>query len=128
MTALQKLKWLILEKYKTFDSDIALPEITLENIDKVYDGEDVDYALQDAKEEIRGTGIHTEIPAPYSRNYESQSVAKQCPDGSWVGWTYWYGGGKYGEPEAINWMDDAYDLNCTEKQELVTVRTFTKKG
>ena len=49
------------------------------------------------------------------------------PDGSWVGWTYWYGGGKYGEPEAIDWMDDAYDLACTEEEKVVTVRTFTKQ-
>lgn len=27
----------------------------------------------------------------------------QAPDGTWVGWTYWYGGGKYAEPSAIPW-------------------------
>lgn len=30
------------------------------------------------------------------------------------------------EPEAVKWMDDAYDLDCEEKQVTVTQRTFTK--
>jgi hypothetical protein len=35
-------------------------------------------------------------------------------------------GGKYGEPEAVEWIDDAYDLVCTEEEKVVTVRTFAK--
>lgn len=47
-------------------------------------------------------------------------------DGSWVGWVYWYGGGKHGDPEDIEWMKDAYDLELTETEKLVVVQEFKK--
>lgn len=72
--------------------------------------------------------METGLPAPSSRHYESEAVAYQYVDGSWVGWSYWYGGGKHGEPEAIDWMEDAYDVNCTEEEKVVVVRTFTAKA
>ncbi|UZS00892.1 hypothetical protein [Pseudomonas phage vB_PsaM_M1] len=91
--------------------------------EKMYD-EDI---LWDAISEIRCSGINTNIACPYSRHYESQSVALQCIDGSWVGWTYWYGGGKHGEPESIDWIEHAYDLDVKEEEKLVIVREFSKK-
>jgi hypothetical protein len=48
----------------------------------------------------------------------------QTAEGEWIGWTFWYGGGKHGEPGAIDWMSDAYHLNCTEEEKVVVVRTF----
>jgi hypothetical protein len=50
----------------------------------------------------------------------------QMPDGTWVGWTYWYGGGKHGEPSAMPWIEDAYNLDCKEERVMMTKRTFTK--
>lgn len=88
--------------------------------------EDIDQYEQDAKSEIREGDVETDVPAPYSRHYESKSVAAKTPDGSWVGWTYWFGGGKHGEPESIDWIDDAYDLNCVEEEKMVVARTFSK--
>ena len=82
--------------------------------------------VQEARSEVRSSGIETGLPCKGSCHYESESVAAKMPDGSWVGWTYWYGGGKYGEPESIDWMDDAYDLDCAEEEKVVTVRTFSK--
>ena len=38
-----------------------------------------------------------------------------------------HGGGKHGEPEAIDWMDEAYDLDVTEEEKLVVVKTFKVK-
>ena len=76
--------------------------------------------------ELREGDEETGLPCEYSRHYESESVAAQMPDGSWVGWTYWSGGGKHGEPEAMDWMGEAYDLNCKEEQKMVTVREFKK--
>jgi len=58
------------------------------------------------------------------RHYESKAVAMKMPDGSWIGWTYWYGGGKHGEPEAIDWMNEAYDVDCHEEEKVVVVQTF----
>jgi len=80
----------------------------------------------DAKSEVREGDVETGLPCDWSRHYESKSVAAKLPDGSWVGWTYWYGGGKHGEPEAVDWIEYAYDLTCTEEEKVVVVRTFEK--
>lgn len=102
----------------------------LSNIDDEYDKyqESFKYGdnIQDAENEVRGGDDETEIPSPDSRHYESKSVASKMDDGTWVGWTYWYGGGKWGEPEAMDWISDAYFLDCNETTKMVTVRSFSK--
>tara|TARA_Y100000310_G_scaffold96388_1_gene94157 strand:+ start:70 stop:516 length:447 start_codon:yes stop_codon:yes gene_type:complete len=81
--------------------------------------------LQEIECEFRGGEALTDISSEYSRHYESKSVAANI-DNQWVGWTYWYGGGKHGQPEEIEWMCDAYFLTCKEEVKTVTVRTFEK--
>lgn len=81
--------------------------------------------LQDARSEFRQGEQETEIECDWSRHYESKSVAAEMDDGSWVGWTYWYGGGKHGEPEAGDWMEDSYDLGFIEETKIVKI--FSKK-
>jgi len=103
-----------------------IPDVVDEsNVDDVYDEflETID-AYQDFEYEFRECGIDTDVEAPRSRHYESKSKAYQLPCGQWVGWTYWYGGGKHGEPESIEWMAYAYLLDVSEEQKVVTVRTF----
>jgi hypothetical protein len=124
MTPEQKIKHSILHKYFT-ENDIALPVITEDTIDDLYD-ENID-DLGDTEYEFRSGDEETDIPCDYSRHYESQSVAAKMVDGSWVGWTYWYGGGKHGEPQSMPWMEEAYDLDIQEEEKLVVIRTFTKK-
>jgi len=80
--------------------------------------------MQDAKSDLRGGTDETGLDCESSRHYESKAVAAQMLDGSWVGWTYWYGGGKHAEPESIEWIDDAYDVTMTEVQKVV--REFAK--
>jgi len=123
MTPEQKIKWAILAHaaYKE-----PAPEYPCANVDDLYDQLVENDGHWDAKEEIRGGGIETDLPCDFSRHYESKAVAMQMPDKSWVGWTYFYGGGKHGEPSAIDWMEEAYDLNCLEEERLLVVRTFTK--
>ena len=91
-----------------------------ERFDELY-GED---EMSDAMSEFRSGQVATNLPCDYSRHYESKSVAAEMLDGSWVGWTYWYGGGKHGEPEAIDWVDDAYDVTFVE--ETVVVKKFSR--
>ena len=106
--------------------DTSFDEITSDNIDEVWD--DNDDLVQDELYEFREGEVETGIPSKnYSRHYECHEVASQMVDGSWVGWTYWYGGGKYGEPEAVDWMDSAYNLDCVEEEKVMVVRTFSKK-
>lgn len=99
--------------------------VTAENVDALFDESNEGWELQDARNEMRSGQVETGINCEWSRHYESKAVAAQMPDGSWVGWTYWYGGGKHGEPGAIDWVDSAYDLICTEEVKTMTVRTFT---
>lgn len=132
MNAVYKLKWMIiLRAIQMYKIEYTLPDfkdLTEELINEIWDNLDEinDCAIQDAKEEVRSGEVETDIVCDYSRHYESKSVAAKAPDGTWIGWTYWYGGGKYGEPEAMEWISDAYDLDCVEEEKIVTVRTFSK--
>lgn len=125
MTPEQSIKHAILLKAAGFGG-FDLPEITADSIDKVWDEIDDDGSVQDATSEVRCGGEETGLSCRISRHYESKAVAAKMPNGKWVGWTYWYGGGKHGEPEAIDWMEEAYFLNVTEEEKVVVVRTFEK--
>lgn len=137
MTATQKIKWAILTR-ACAAGDVMYPLATIKHsdlekqIDHLYDTLLVQQDLhQDLENEFRLGEAHTDIEPthPFERGltyYEKKSVAAQMPDGSWVGWIYWYGGGKHSEPEAIDWMSDAYDLTVEEKPVQIIQRTFTK--
>jgi hypothetical protein len=104
------------------------PLETTEQISAAYEAlAEVD-AHWDYESDFRSGEVKTNIPCPSDRNYESQSVAMQTAEGDWVGWTYWYGGGKHGEPGLIDWMEDAYDLVCHEEEKMMVVRTFERKS
>ena len=124
MTPEQKIKHaLILLASEPPICKLDIVPITADNVDDLYDDIDATDCIYD----FRQGEVETNIPTPYSRHYEAKSVAALMPDGSWVGWTYWYGGGKHGDPESIDWMEDAYDLNVVEEEKLVIVRTFSIK-
>lgn len=125
MTPEQRIKQLILHRQAEWEKNDP-PAVTADNIDEVFDAANEDWGLQDAINDVRYGGMETQLPCESSRHYESKSVATKALDGSWVGWTYWFGGGKHGEPEAMPWMEDAYEVFCTEEQKMVTVRTFSK--
>lgn len=121
MTPEQKIKYTILTRAERGVG------ITAENVDDAYEtAKEEAESIYDYEYEFREGEVETGIECDYSRHYECKSVAAKTPDGSWVGWTYWYGGGKYGNPEEIDWMEYAYDLNVTEEEKLVTIQTFTK--
>ncbi len=114
---------MILEKLRKWG--LELPEITAANIDALWYGLREDN-LYDAQNEVRCSGEKTGIKSSeISPHYECDEVAAKCPDGTWVGWTYWHGGGKNGEPAEVEWVDYAYNVVLTEEQKMVTVRTFT---
>lgn len=120
-----KLKYAILNLQAEWDGESLPKHLSEEEIEDLWDEAD---CLHDATSEIRCGDVETNVPCDYSRHYESKSVAAQCPNGEWVGWTYWYGGGKHGCSKEIEWIPYAYDLDCVEEEKLVIVRTFTKKG
>lgn len=98
---------------------------TPEEVEQAWGDDESDDTL-DELEAIREGEVETDIKADWNRYYESKSVAA-CINGRWVGWTYWYGGGKHGNPEEIPWMEDAYFLDCVETLELVKLRKFIKQ-
>ena len=101
---------------------------TDENIDLAYEDIDKNFPseIQEYQDEFRSGSVETNIDPEYSRHYESRSVAVEI-DNEWIGWTYWYGGGKWGQPETIDWISDSYFLTCREEQVMTTVRTFSLK-
>jgi hypothetical protein len=127
MKASNKLKLLILAKWHSKYG----PNTTEAEIEADYDSIDSDdegdkgYCFQDAESEIRGSGEETGIdPKVYSNHYEVAVHAKKSLDGSWVGFNYWFGGGKHGDPGAMDWIDTAFDL--TAKDVVKTVRVFER--
>ena len=129
MTPEQKLKHAIILKGIELGSiDAPIKEVTAENVNDIFEALSENWELQDAISEIRSSGTETRLPCPWSRHYESESVAARMPDGSWVGWTYWFGGGKHGEPEAVEWIEDAYEVECKEEEKLIVVKTFSVKA
>lgn len=129
MNAYQTLLAIIVERAREngFEFEDDATNITAENVEELYcDIEDADEHY-DYLSELREGEVETDIACEWSRHYESKSVAAKAPNGQWIGWTYWYGGGKHGEPEGIDWVNKAYFLDVTEEEKLVTVRTFTKR-
>jgi hypothetical protein len=134
MTPEQHLKAVILERaaacikdYEETDLVLEGPFNTQEKIDAAFEAIEengLDDYVSDAESELRGSYTHeTGIECERSRHYESKSVAKKFGD-KWVGWTYWYGGGKHGEPSAVEWMAGAYFVDV--KEETKVVLTFSK--
>lgn len=121
LTAEQYLKRAALNKMADWDEDYRPKMNSAEEIETSFeDAEEVD-DYWDALEDVRSDGQDTGFKTEYSRNYESKSIAAEVEPGIWVGWTYWYGGGKHGQPEEIEWMEHAYFVNVTTETRTVNV-------
>ena len=82
--------------------------------------------LYDAEDEFRNGGQPSGLATRYDcRHYENEEHAYLLDTGEWVGFTYWYGGGKHGEPGAVEWMEGAYFLDVREETRVVSV--FSKR-
>ena len=86
----------------------------------------------DAIDHFRYSGEKTDLPAESSRCYKCVRVARVLSCGTAVSWLYWSGGGKHGEPDAIEFMTEesgAYEVDFTDKEKVITIsfRTYTKK-
>lgn len=129
MTAEQEIKRQLLKNSVIMGDTILAEEITEENVDTLYEELVAADLHWDLLSEFRCSGENTGLPVPYSplsRHYESESVGLKLDNGVWVGWTYWHGGGKHSEPDAIDWMDEAYFLCVATTTKMVEVHTFSK--
>ncbi len=131
MTPEQILKAAILEYVAQSINDDEDIELSLEGLFDTQEKIDAAFELveehylddevSEAESELRDSYTHeTGIKCQSSRHYESKSVARQFGD-KWVGWTYWYGGGKHGEPESVEWMEHAYFVEVKEETRVVLV-------
>lgn len=128
MTPKQKIKKEILLITQKYDKDIVWEELTADNVDRIYSDVLVEKDLHwDLEQDFRCSGESTNLGAPFNRNYEANQVARKLSDGTWISWTYWYGGGKHGNPEEIEWMNEAREVNVEEEEKLVIIRKFTFK-
>lgn len=127
MTPEQKLKWAILSIVAR-GAKTPPPSLDAGNVDSEYDQLVANDGHWDAMNELRGTGMASgltrSVPNMLTRHYDYHEVAAEMPDGSWVGWTYWHGGGKFGEPGAISWMADAYEVRHREEPKTIMVHLF----
>ncbi len=112
----------------------------LENLEGTVEETDTDelydyiyeYEGLGALEEFRESGEETNLaPTEYSRNYEVDFVAR-CIDGPsgpdedvWVGWNYFYGGGKHGNPGSYEWMKSLVVLDVKSEIVQITKNTFS---
>ena len=124
MTPQFEIKKQILLLSKEWDDGFAMPDD--EDVESVYDEGMGDWEFEDAKNEIRCSASNTNLTAPNSRHYEPDQVAMKMSSGNWVSWTYWTGGGKHSNPEEIDWISDAFYVDCVEEEKTVVVRTFRK--
>lgn len=130
MTASQKLKKTMIVRLaanidptedEVYDNDLDTPE----GVERAWERFNEKDDLHDIISEFRHGQFKTGLDCEWSRHYESEAVAAKMFDGSYVGWVRWFGGGKHGEPEAIEWIEDAYEVDCVV--EMKPVHTFTKK-
>lgn len=115
----------ILEAYIKHLASEGLTEEELQNEELIED-----YS-HDVRGDLRQGEMVTNVCPDYSRHYESKSVAIHIEDfegfTGYIGWTYWYGGGKHGYPSEVDWIPYAYFLDLVEEKEVITiVRTFKK--
>lgn len=128
MTPEQKLKWAILALAARW-AGAELEAVTADNVDQLYDALVAVDGHWDACNEVRcscqPTDLTREVDYRITRHYDHREVAARMPDGSWVGWTYWHGGGKFGDPSSIDWMDEAYAVDHRAEPKTIMVDIFS---
>lgn len=93
---------------------------TLEDVDKFIEENEGIY--NEILDEFRCSyHFETKLKCGYSRHYECKSVAKKLFDGTWVGFDYYYGGGKYGQPSEMPWLENAYFLKHSQQTKVIDV-------
>jgi hypothetical protein len=82
--------------------------------------------LHGAIEEVRKSGTPMNNIVVDGRHYCSREVVSRVTGFCkiFLAWTYYFGGGKYGEPYEVEWMDNCYLV--VEKEEVKVVKVYEK--
>jgi len=80
--------------------------------------------------EFRDSGEPINEKIEEDRYYCYREVAKRITGlcKVFLAWTYYFGGGKYGEPWGVEWMDDCYLVRVKEVEEVRVVKIYEKVG
>lgn len=73
-----------------------------------------------------GTNIYDKVDEDRYFCYQQLGNKITGLDDLYLGWTYAFGGGKYGEPESVEWMEDCYLLKCKEVEEKRIIKVYEK--
>lgn len=130
LTPTQLIKKAIVQRIneRNYD-DFRQPVETAEQIEAAFDLAVENDLHWDWENEVRESGIETELSADafWSRHYEVE-IRALLIDNQYVAYPFYYAGGKHGQPESVDWMKDAFFVDCEEKQVTITQKTFTKKS
>lgn len=97
-----------------------------DQVDELYNSYDRYDELADAWCEVRYDGIDCNLPTiTSSRHYEVDAKAINI-DGKWVKFDFYYGGGKHGDPDEYNYIEDAVIVDCTQEEITVIKYTFSQ--
>lgn len=125
LTPKQKIERTVLKAVLTAEgiqeNGLLDPDFDISSLIDEYDG---DY--RDTLSEFRYGEYKTGLDCESTRNYEVEGVAARMLDGSYVGWKYYFGGGKHSNPKEIDWMSDAYNVNRVDEEKLVIVTTWVR--
>lgn len=91
--------------------------VLLSKRDEVSEDDWIDYMS-----DFRCNGLFSGLPSKNnSRHYEVDFVYDFIFDEP-IGWDYWHGGGKHGEPESVDWIDSAEFLKITHVETVLKYR------
>ena len=117
------------------DAKIAdVNEFDDEKIEELYDSTNLYSWIGDSDivreviHEFRESGEEIDDKVQQDRYYCYQDVARKITgsDELYLGWTYYFGGGKHAQPAEVEWMEDCYLLKCRKVEETRIVKVYEK--
>lgn len=124
LTAKQTAQRLILANWGNLqDIEELKGDLTAEQVDSLWEAYQDE--CQDSKNEVRWEGneasnIRSRIHYSWDRNYDVEVRVINLPDGTGLAYNLVSGGGKFGEPEAYPWWNEAWFVKCTGTKTVVT--------
>lgn len=112
-----------LEDVENFDED-KCEELYKETNYETWIGEgDI---VREVINKFRESGEEIVDKVQQDRYYCYQEVAKKITGSKdlYLGWTYYFGGGKHAQPDQVEWMEDCYLLKCREVEETRIVKVY----
>lgn len=123
-----------IEVFRVKYNSLNLEDVNNFDEDKVIEFyEEVEYEkwedyIRDIVSDFRESGEEIDNKVEQDRYYCYQDVAKKITGSEdlYLGWTYYFGGGKHAQPDQVEWMEDCYLLTCREVEETRIIKIYEK--